>query len=283
MRSIDETRGGKRNIERKFDAPGQFWKYVSQPIPKHALYSASEDGDQSFRHTKSYAEAMQLAEFGWPEGLDRIKPMVARFDSRIGRAMKSHQPEYDVVGECPDVGAFLAGEPEHMIRFEDKESDRRIVKIVFNATCSSAVSKDVIMRRGATACALVDALESSGIRAEIEVIFSVVGGSTIEHVTKVMMKLADEPLNMDRMAFGLAHPSFLRRLLFRAIELEDAKAQRAIGYGYGNCKDIPESGRGDIYFPSISGNYSWQTEDEAFAQAVAMLKKAGVEITEDDK
>src|SRR4029077_4430749 len=95
-------------------------------------------------------------------------------------------------------------------------------KIVVNVAVSGAVTAATIMTRGGAILSWVDGLESEGFRCEIDVIES---GLFRENTPKplgvlfsVKVKRADEPLDIDRVSFWLAHPAIQRRLMFGLYE-----------------------------------------------------------------
>lgn len=272
------------SILREFDNPGAFWGYVSRPVQDQAGAKSqgsecTDGGSTSFYQSRDLPEALRLAREGWPEGLAQIKAMTARLDAKIGRAVGRPEPVHDVIGECADVGAFIAGAPEDMIDFRPAD-EARIVRLVCNVTTSAFIDTATIMRRGAIACALADAIERAGMRAEIVAAFR------SEYFTcTVVIKRADEPLNLDRAVFALAHPSMQRRLMFRMMEHEALADRRALGVEngtYGHVKDLEPAQQGDIYFPGMRlGDLRWIDDASAERAALDMLRAAGVQVEQD--
>lgn len=273
----------KRTILREFKDTASFWDHIKKE-PDWGINPQGSKGRNFnwYGKTDSFDHALDLARFGWREGVDLVKPMAAKFDAKVGRVLDSLQPVYDVVGEAPDVGAFLCGEPEHMLRFEPREGLGRVVRFVVNVAASCGVDASALARRGAVVCSVVDGLERAGIRCEV-----VVGwGSSHEafHLGLVTAKRADEPLNMDRLSFLLISSASYRRFAFRAFELESAKDRADLDVtqygGYGYPTEIPQEHRGDIYLMCADyDNARWHTDKAAEAAALDMLRAAGVELT----
>lgn len=231
----------------------------------------------------SYEEALEMARHGWREGRESVSRLSSDITHKIGHAIKVPSLSYDVVGDTPDVGAFIAGVPEHMMSIEDGPGAGRIVKLVVAIGASGGISAKEITARGSVAVALVDALESAGIRCEI-----VAAKCTrMLHNTKwqgyITLKRPEEPLNIDRVAFALAHAAFFRRLIWNAYEITPdevgIKVDRA---GYGHTDDVPQSEHGDIYMPAITYSDGWKNidADGMRDRALALLKEAGVELEE---
>lgn len=230
-----------------------------------------------------YDEAVEMAKHGWAEGRTAVARLSADITHRIGHAIKTPHLEYAVVGDMPDVGAFIAGVPEHMLSLEDGPGAGRIVKLVVAIGAPGSISAQEIRARGSVAVALVDALESAGIRCEI-----VAAKSTrMERGTSwrgyITLKRPDEPLNIDRVAFALAHAGFFRRLIWNAYEITpNASNLHMDRSGYGHTDDIPKEERGDIYMPAITHQEGWRSldADGMRDKALALLRHAGVELEE---
>lgn len=275
IRKSDVKKGGGRTVMNECDGPGDFWAHVSKPCPKE-VSGSSNTGDRSFTGVDNYGEALALARNGWPEGLERIKKMAGRISRHLASAVMEQAMVYDVVGESPDVGAFLSGEPEHMMRFEEAEGAPKVIRVTVNICASGGIGKEVLMRRGAVACALVDCIERAGFRAEVIATFGSKANGNAWFFT-MPAKRPEEPLNMDRMAFILAHPAFLRRLIFRAMELEAKPSDFNVPCGYGTPCDPPKEYQGEVYLPAMSSvEACWRTEEAAEVEALRILRKIGV-------
>ena len=121
-------------------------------------------------------------------------------------------------------------------------------------------------------CALADAIEMSGFRGEIVV------NDTSIYITRdrkleidVILKKAQQSLNITELAFCLAHPAMLRRFMFSIAELE-GWADYAHAYG------IPHEAtdKGDLYINEI---YSYIVPNsQAINWVTEQLKKLGVQI-----
>jgi hypothetical protein len=108
--------------------------------------------------------------------------------------------------------------------------------------------------KGAMVLALVDKLEAAGIRVQLDVmlICSAIGRNDTWHIS-VAAKGANERLQIDSLAFLLAHPSSFRRVMFSYMETH-AEALRfgAGGFGgYGYPSDYKPEGY-DLFVPQLS-------------------------------
>jgi hypothetical protein len=183
-----------------------------KPQPAGVSTSRNSTDSSLFRTCGTLDDAAKLALNGWPEGRARVAAISAEIRETIRREVTAAGWEFDVAGAVPDVARYLAGEPENMLTPADVPTPARVVRIVANIGTRCGVSAEAMIERGAATCALVDCLEAAGVRAEI------VAASRCEgrehHTTTITIKLPEEPLDVDRVAFMLCHPAALRRLQF---------------------------------------------------------------------
>ncbi len=213
-------------------------------------------GRNEFYGTENFEAAMRLARGGWAEGrklLDEARALVSLPD--LGG--KSWEPLAVLSDEGDEVelGRYLEGEPECLIdwRFAEQPKTGRVARVVLNVSASCSVNAADLMRRGAAALALVDALESAGWRVELDLAFASGKDDSGVFVSTVRCKEASGVVEIDRFAFMLAHPSVLRRLFFRICEqLPESDFRRILGVEYGKPRDVPPALLGDtagtIYF-----------------------------------
>jgi hypothetical protein len=236
--------------------------------------AASRYGDSGFCGTKTFAEAMDLARKGWPEGLAAVKAMAEQIWRVVGQEVKKLEFNYEVAGDDVDVGRFLTGEPENMLEYIEEPSVGRgkIVHIYVNTVASCGISKETMYYRGAAVLALVDALEKLGFSCCVQTIDAIserwTGDKNVLRYN-VTLREAGEALDMDRLAFALAHASWLRRLIFSAMEQESPELRKQFSVPNG-CYGNPEEARGatndehGIDVPSLRyGSHHFQSQETA--------------------
>ena len=247
-----------------------------------------ESGDWS--GVRNFQSAMELARKGWAEGLERVSGMRDRISVSVQSRMTRPMPIYSVAGGFPDVGRFLAGAPDCMVGFlpEEVPNQSKVITLVVSVTASAGVSANIIETRGAAICALVDALEDSGFSVQVAANFAVTGKRTYKRrlaIFDVLLKRAGEPLELDRMAFALAHPAMLRRLMFSIAEQQTKRLRKGFGFSrgegsYGRVVNLTNTGA-DISLGSMySKDPQWESEEAAVAWVLEELKSQGVEIAE---
>jgi hypothetical protein len=214
---------------------------------------------------------------GWPEGRDRMARAVqgaadlARFDTT--RAL-----DRDVAGAFPHVPLAIAGDPACMIVPADLDTAARpIVRVVVNLGRSGETKAGAIANLFGAVLSCVDAVEAAGQSVELTAIRCsagkfLAGGPDRRPegkgalMMRAPLKRAGEPLELDRMAFALAHPAFHRRLLFRFLERHPHAAPLADSYG--TSIDPPQE-PGTIYVPAMT-YYGADARDPAHALAHAL-------------
>jgi hypothetical protein len=198
----------------------------------------SETGDYEFCETNGYGAAERLLRDGWPEGAEQAAKMQARLVFAVAEAnvAERHVTYYDVAGEEPDVGRYLAGEPENMLdfRLEDVPAFGRVAQVVFDGCVSAGVKAKHLMQAAVIVGALIDSLELSGIRCEFVVryrhrtVCNNDAGSIVACELEHWVKRANHPLDLAKVVAAM-HPSAFRRVAFRWIE-----CLNGINGGYGS-------------------------------------------------
>lgn len=265
-----------------FDNWGEFLGHVARPIPRHCSTRDSETQPYSFNKTSSYRDALDLAQNGWPEGIAQIKELSAQIFDLISHKIIRYDPYHDVEGAMIDIARYIDGEPECWIAFEENKTQAPassdLITLVFNASASAGVRTEVMERKGAAITALTECLEFAGKR--VKVVFV---GCTSRHSKSgeffVTIKEFDQPLDMDRLAFALIHPSMFRRLTLRCIELMPEAYQCIANTSYGSPADVVTDA--DIYIQKAHLNeYQWSSESAAITWIRENLKSQGIELKE---
>ena len=216
------------------------------------------DRESSFYGVRSWEEATKLVNDGWEEGREYVGKILSDIqvaDNYVNKAKVVH----DVVGAFVDMGAFVSGEPECMMRRVKKPVKRKVARILVGLSASCAISAETLRWRGAAALALIDRLEETGIRCEVDMgLCNHVRASYWTIVANV--KGASEPLHLDRMAFHLAHPASLRKIMWSFAEASDAKLANQHSFnGNGHYgmpvseigQHLPESEQYDLVVPGL--------------------------------
>lgn len=237
---------------------------------------------QEFTGTETYEEALNLAIAGWPEGSARAAEIADSLFDGISQLVERTDLVYDYEGTDFDMGLYLKGEPECWYKFQthiEEQQGTRQLRLVFNIAASAGVSKETMTAKGATVAALVQLLEFSGYRVEVMLaagVKSVRGGSF--YYDDVLLKAADQPLDIDKLMFAVGHPASLRRLMFSYWE-SDENQMKENSFSFGYPEDVPQDMRGDIYIAkSYYGEPQWTSTETAKSWVLAQLEKQGIKV-----
>lgn len=211
--------------------------------------------------------ALDLARRGWAEGRTRIEEMSHRFVEQVEGAHREafEQPVFtrSLVGSGVNVGRYIAGVPDAMTTRKRVEMEAPVVDVLCNVSASGGISADPYTIRGAAVAALVDLLELSGRRVRVTTVLHTTSDEG-KYTCYVTVKHPGDPLQVDALAFALAHPAYMRRLGFSLMEQAPKKVRYAVhigdgGPGYGIPADVESSA--DLYMPSLLYDAHWREED----------------------
>tara|TARA_R110002012_G_scaffold92324_2_gene224295 strand:- start:1055 stop:1900 length:846 start_codon:yes stop_codon:yes gene_type:complete len=213
---------------------------------------ASQDAPEEWSGDVTLDQAVKLAEFGWKDGRDR---MSTELDMAHNATSFERLPsfDYDVAGYMPNIPLYVSGCPSHMMSPLGNESSMgRVVEFKVNLSASSRVSEETLMRRGASILSLIDKLEDSGMSCAITLCeYTKASYGKGQFLIEFPIKKAGQPLDIDRCAYAMVHPSMLRKICFALTELEP-KAEEGWSSGYGRPDDLPYHMRhGCVYFPQV--------------------------------
>lgn len=244
-----------------FDNMAAFAEAVPEHDPGRNRHcgGAWEQGSSTvmFTLTKGMAEALTLARNGWEEGAERARPLLEKI--KTARPVRKTLSRWDVAGAVPSVPRYLAGNPMHMKTQAMSASNRQpVLTIVSNWSTPAHVDAKVFESSAVAAAAICDRLEDAGFRVEIIAgrrCSSALDGEA-GHVAETFAKIkaAEDSLDLARLAFGLGHPSALRRLSFAICSMHpDMKKATIYGQGYASSFDKAERPPGTYSMPANKG------------------------------
>lgn len=197
------------------------------------------------------SDCFKLMRNGWPEGRSFMSNLlsVGRNATHMG-AVKGQS--LDVGGAYPFIPAAVAGDPENMWSINaDANKTKPIVRIYTPGIFSGGMSHDRINNLGGACLTIVDQLEGAGFQTEI-VSYYASNDCMEAYAATVQVKSAGEPLDLDRAAFALCHPSMCRRVFFAITERWHASVKSTASGGYGYIVDMDKEliEPNSIYIPS---------------------------------
>jgi hypothetical protein len=266
-----------------FEDLHEFWQYSFREsnarIKSSRVYASTWSGGLSWNESK------RLALMGWQKGLIEVDKFQAKVNELITSKIVRHKPVYAVAGSYIDIGHYLSNDPECFItkQYDENNQQGKIITIVCSISFSARIKAETIIQRGAMICALIDAIEYAGYRAEV--ICNEASSKSISNrdgfdkergwfEVDVTIKKASQALNKIELAFCLAHPAMLRRVMFSVAEIE-GWSDYTKNYGFPS----QATNKGDIYIEEVFSEIV--SDDEAINWLVSELKKLGITIAQD--
>jgi len=238
---------------------------------------------QSWDLNTNRNQSAEMARTGWKEGVAEAKKALAEIRGKLTAGIwgEAETEYHDVCGPRFDLDAYLDGEPECYATTEtaaDRLGSQMDLWVAVDFL--AYITAESAMRRGAAIMALVRHLQASGIDVRLTGYSAV---QSVGHDALYTVRIADQSgaISSDRLAFALAHPAFLRRLIFSAMELSVENP----GHGYGTylkgCEscDIMSIFAGrqiDYLIPPPSSNRDFETPERAAAWLVGHARKMGL-------
>ena len=211
----------------EFNNLQEFYKYLCDTPLNDSFkwkHLASVEGDYRFTQTNSYEEAVDLFHNGWSEMSQRLSQRL-KAEGKMEQFMVAKSVQ-SVVGFQPIVPLYLSGIPNNMINRKMQPVKQKVVTLNKLVAYSYDVSIDEIVEESIKAFRIIQKLEAQNYRVNLNVVLGVYKSSgyrsdTIKngYVIKIKLKKANEKLNISKLAFPLVHPSMLRRLFFRFVEV----------------------------------------------------------------
>lgn len=225
----------------EFDTISDIAKCVKEGKPsswfeKKQISHEISNNMYEFCKTNAFTDAYKMLTEGWYEGSKKLEK---RLSLEKGSTLNKLERKFvqDVVGFQPIVANYLMGVPKSMVNSKMVVRKEKVVTLNYCASFPGRVSANTIEENCITAFRIIKAIEAAGTRVNLNVfytgrVFDRVTNSRRYNLIKLKIKGANERLNIAKMAFPMVHPSFLRRILFRVIEVNPCFTCEYVG-GYG--------------------------------------------------
>ena len=218
------------------DLPDLFRWLEATPRVWAGRSSEKSDNSHDWDLGAGWQGTLAMARDGWSEGARDLSDRLAATPAPTD---KTQSWRYDVAGSLPDVPRFLSGDPLNM-RDKGKQKGRAaVVHLVVNGCASAAVGAREMANYGTAIVAMIDRLENSGRRVELDVVFFTKYMGAQYSLNGWKVKRASDPLDLAAVAFSIAHPAAFRRLGF-AMKERTPKDWETRSYGY-SCDIVPEA------------------------------------------
>ena len=206
----------------EFDSLKEFYDYcVTTPFNEAFCWSnhSSVSGDKHFTQTENFQEAVKLFKNGWSDMASKLVQRLKVIENKTEPTMKP-RTTLSVCGYQVIVPLYLQGVPNNMVNKKMVPVKQKIITLNKSIDYSAGVKVDTIIEESIKAMQIVKKLEAQGLRVNLNIVLgSAAGYPEKQFVLKVRIKSANERLNVSKLAFPLVHPSMLRRLFFRFVEV----------------------------------------------------------------
>ena len=209
------------DFSRALDTDFNNWKFGN---------SATETGAErlEFTTTKTYTEADELMLTGDKKNAARIKSTMIKIQQQPTTTRTAYTR--GMFGCCPIIPAYLTNSPKAMLQAVRTPRQTKVIKLYVNTAVSCNTKAEDIITVGARLLTAVREIEKKGIRIELYV-GCIDRLHTEAFYIFVLIKKAGSPLNVLRAAYPLINPSFVRRHIFRQMEVSKEVTESSGSYG----------------------------------------------------
>ena len=242
----------------QFDSLQEFYKYICDTPFNEAFRWAdhfSVTGDKHWTKTASFEEAVELFKNGWSDMATKLVQKLKIIESKTEPHMKPRN-KLDVCGYQAIVPLYIQGVPNNMMNKKMVPVKQKVITLNKSLDYHGGVDSDQIIDESIKAMQIIKKLEAQGFRCNLNITLGTTAGwgaDAKQFIIKVRIKSANEKLNVSKLAFPLVHPSMLRRLFFRFIEVYPNVTKNFVG-GYGapaKSSELRDVFKGEYLLPNF--------------------------------
>lgn len=183
----------------------------------------------------SYKEMLKLLRDGYDAATNILKVETERY-YKIKSETKRSRTYTDVVGYTPHIPNMLMGVPKTMINSKNYATPQKVIDIYYDQTVNSSITTQQIENNGIEIMKAIYSLEQRGYKVNLYVCQSYCQNNDCDIVC-IKIKDSNKPLDIRRISFPIAHPSFFRVLGFDwyskfPLGIWKSGYGRGIGYDY---------------------------------------------------
>lgn len=203
----------------------EFYRYIKEtPLNDTFRYSTlesecTEDKHSEWCGTKSFEEACDLFKNGWSETAEKLKNKL-NVQGKFEQSM-TYRDVTSVQGYHPVVPLYLMGIPNNMITKKMVPMKKKVVTLNKSLNYSSSIKPEQIIDESVKAFRIIQKLESQNYRVNLNLVIGTSDrwSGKEKYFIKIRLKSSNEKLNISKLSFPLVHPSMLRRLYLKFIEV----------------------------------------------------------------
>lgn len=208
IRTYERTPIGKINVE-IFDAPAE----VVEDSKRRVVTNHQFHDMKTYRISKSdygvdsYDEAMELMEKGYQANVEKLD----NFDSDLQGIEKRITFANDIVGYAPVVPLAIMGVPNCMMNSKQKPIKAKVLDVYYDMTARWGTTPEQFIKAGQKMLTAIMQLEMQGYKFNLYTTQTYYDKYDNDgDMLAVKIKGSNEPLNIKRMSFAIAHPAFFR-------------------------------------------------------------------------
>ena len=162
----------------------------------------------------SYETAVDLLTHGWKEKVTEIKGKLDK-SVKVESTKMVRTQKLGVTGYSPCVPNAIVGVPKAMFYSSKVAKKSKVIEILYDIGFSSSITVTDCINKGIELLSKIYSLEMNGFRVKLSVTCSYLNNGTPEgYIMTVAIKNENQPLDLSRIAFPLAHPAMLRKISF---------------------------------------------------------------------
>lgn len=254
---VNELPSGSKEMVVEFVSLNEFYEYIMNTPTNISFARASCKSRRygkrakDWTKTTSFEEAAYLLKNGWTDMSGALTQSLRLEESKM-EPFLVQKNVLGIQGFHPIVPLYLMGIPNNMVRKEMHSVKQKVITLNKSITYAWHISSEQIIEQSLKSLMLIKKLEAQHYRCNLNIVFGV-NASNFTFLVKVRIKSANEKLNVSKLSFPLVHPSMLRRLMLRFIEVHP---KTPIGYtfGYGtpiSVNTIKSLLEGEYFLPPI--------------------------------
>lgn len=226
---------------KRFNSLDEFYRYINETPTNDAFKNATlssymiNEQKNNWSGTNSFEEACNLFINGWDKKTLELKQKLD-FEEHKEPQM-TYKNIQSVQGYHPIVPLYLMGVPNNMVTKKMVPLKKKVINIDKTIAYVYSVKPEQIIDESVKAIRIINRLERQNYRVNLNLV-CITRKDEVGIGFKIKLKSANESLNISKLTFPLIHPSMLRRLALRFIEV-NPHTTRGFIRGYG----VPLSGK----------------------------------------
>jgi hypothetical protein len=227
-------------IYERFESLNGFLKAINsrKEQPHGHKKTGSEVKDYNFTGTNDYKEAEILLQKGWETPLPEFKKTLGEATSHAPR----NKLRTNLAGFMPCVPNAIIGRPDSMFYIKKTMEKVKAITIVYSPAVNCGIDVESVIQAGANLLSAIAYIENNkGVRVNLDVCSKSsidIHDSQDISICVINIKKATEKLEIKKVCFPLAHPSWQRRFGFKWLETLDKT--RGSWHGYGRTIDLDD-------------------------------------------